>query len=360
MLSRRQFSIGLGVGAATCVLPRQSFAQGKTTMRWANASGFASPQLANGTIGMHPDLGFYAEENINLEVLNMQGSATTIQNVITNVVDFASLSPISYLPLKADNPNVDVVVPFVWLRPMHTQLYVLPDSPIKTVADLAGKTIGFINQADTSYLMARQMFKELGIDADQNVSWVSTGAGIPAAQALKNGKVDALAGADTNIAILEIAGYSFRGLPNIGLVSELFGLAWGVRRSSLEKNRKAYVGLFRGMAKSTIFANANPERATRLHYELYPEAVPTGIPLDQAVDEAQRILSARKNKWMPATGSGADSRIGGQTEDDWRKWLAFTGLSGRIKDVSSLYNTELLDEVNDFDHEAIRKMALAR
>lgn len=359
MLTRRQFSMGLALGGAASVLPQISFARERIKMRWANASGFASPQLANGTIGMHPDLGFYAEENINLEVLNMLGSATTIQNVISNVVDFASLSPISYLPLKAENPEVDLIVPFVWLRPMHTQLFVLPDSPAKAVADLAGKTIGFINQADTSYLMARQMLKELGLDPDQDVNWVSTGMGIPAAQALKNGTVDALAGADTNIAILEIAGYSFRGLPNVGLVSQLFGLAWGVRKSSLKENRQAYIGLFRGMAKSTIFAQANPKLATRLHYELYPEAVPTGVPLEQAIDEAQRILSARKDKWLPATGPGADPRIGGQTEEDWRNWLLFTGLSDKITDVSTLYTTDLLDEVNDFDHEAIRKMAIA-
>ena len=75
-------------------------------MRWANASGFASPQLANGTIGMHPKLGFYAKESIKLEVLNMAGSATTIQNLISNVVDFASLSPISYCSRRRTRTSI--------------------------------------------------------------------------------------------------------------------------------------------------------------------------------------------------------------------------------------------------------------
>lgn len=359
MLTRRQFSKGLALGAGAATLPTPGFAAGVTTMRWANASGFASPQLANGTIGMHPKLGFYAKESIKLEVLNMAGSATTIQNLISNVVDFASLSPISYLPLKAKNPNVDMIVPFVWLRPIHTQLFVLPDSPIQKVSDLAGKTIGFVNQADTSYLMARRMFSELGIDPDQKVNWISTGQGVPAGRALKDGTVQALAFADSNMAILEIAGFLGRGLPNVGLVSKLFGLAWGVRKSSLKENRKAYIGLFRGMVKSTIFAHTNPKLATRLHYELYPEAVPTGVSLDKAVDDAQRILTARKDKWLPGTGPGADTRFGGQTEEDWRNWLKFTGLTDKITDINSLYTNELLDEVNDFDHEAIKKMAMA-
>ena len=56
-----------------------------------------------------------------------------------------------------------MIVPFVWLRPIHTQLFVLPDSPIQKVSDLSGKTIGFVNQADTSYLMARRMFSEFQI-----------------------------------------------------------------------------------------------------------------------------------------------------------------------------------------------------
>jgi NitT/TauT family transport system substrate-binding protein len=357
MITRRQFTIGAstlsamlgGAAAAIAATP---------VMRWANASGFASPQLANGTIGMHPKLGFYKEEGIELEVLNMLGSATTIQNVVSKVCEFASLSPVSYLPLKAKNPKVDLTVPYVWLRPMHTQLYVLPNSPYQKVADLKGKNIGFINQSDTSYQMARQMFKELGLDVDQDVTWTSTGAGIPAAKALVDGTVDALAGADTNIALLEIAGYSYRGLPNIGLVSQLFGLAWGVRRSALEEDRKFYVGLFRGMTKSTIFAQANPELATRLHYDLYPEAVPKGVPFEQAVKEAQKVLEVRKNKWLPSSSPGGDPRFGGQTAKDWEAWLQFAGLEDQIKGTSVLYTNELLDEVNNFDQAAIKKMAL--
>jgi hypothetical protein len=85
--------------------------------------------------------------------------------------------------------------------------------------------------------------------------------------------------------------------------------------------------------------------------------LPTGVPLDRAVDEAQRILSARKDKWLPGTGPGADPRFGGQTEEDWQNWLKFTGLTGQL-DVGGLYTNELLDEVNDFDHEAIKKMAM--
>jgi NitT/TauT family transport system substrate-binding protein len=111
------------------------------------------------------------------------------------------------------------------------------------------------------------------------------------------------------------------------------------------------------MAKSTIFAHENPELATRLHYELYPEAVPKGIPFEQAVKEAQKVLEVRKDKWLPGKGPGTDPRFGGQTNSDWEAWLQFTGLEGQVKDLSSLYTNELLDEVNAFDHEAIRKMA---
>src|SRR5262249_16293708 len=97
--------------------------------------------------------------------------------------------------------------------------------------------------------------------------------------------------------------------------------------------------------------------ATRMHYELYPESVPKGVPLEQAVQEAQRVLQARKDKWLPATGPGADPRIGGQTTQDWEAWLKFTGLEGQIKDPSTLFTNDLLDEVNAFDQAAIRKMA---
>ena len=162
---------------------------------------------------------------------------------------------------------------------------------------------------------------------------------------------------DRSAATLENSKFAFRGLANVGLVSKLFGLAWGARRSALAENRKAYVGLFRAMTKTTIFTYANPERAIQLHFELYPESVPKGIPLEQAVREAQHILQARRDKWLPAKPGQGDPRFGGQTAQDWRDYAQFTGLSARLPDLSILYNTDLLAEANDFDHDAIRKMA---
>lgn len=353
MLNRRVFVTGL-TAAGTAAFHRPARAANRV-MRWANASGFASPQLANDTVGMHPKLGFYQQEGIELQLLNMQGSATTIQNVIAGNCEVASLSPVSYLPLIVENPKVDLTVPYVWLRPIHTQIFVAPNTPFQKIADLKGKTIGFVNQADTAYRMARQMFTELHIDPDQDVSWLPVGQGVPAGRALASGQIDGYAAADTVAATLENSKFAFRGLANIGLVSKLFGLGWGTRRSALKENRKAYVGLFRAMTKTTIFTYTNPERAIQLHFELYPESVPKGIPLEQAVRDAQHILQARRDKWLPAKPSQGDPRFGGQTVQDWRDWAQFTGLS--LPDPSVVYNTDLLDEVNDFDHDAIRRMA---
>ena len=340
---------------ATAAIPRRARAA-TTTIRWANASGFASPQLANDTVGMHPSLGFYAQEGIDLQVLNMQGSATTIQNVVARNCEIASLSPVSYLPLLAQNPRVDLTVPYVWLRPIHTQIFVLPTSPAKTIADLKGRTIGFINAADTANLMARRMLTDQGIDPENDITWTAVGPGIPAARALKSGQIDAYAAADTVAAQLETAGFAFRPLPNIGLVSKLFGLAWGARRSALADptERKTYAGLFRAMTKSTIFTYTNPRAATHLHFDLYPEAVPKGIPLDQAIEEAQHVLQARKEKWLPGP---ADPRFGGQTPEDWRAWAEFTQTTGKLPDPAAIYTTALLDEANAFDQDAIRKLA---
>lgn len=355
MLNRRHFTTGLA-SAALAATSGRSRAAG-ITMRWGNASGFPSPQLAYGTVGMHAKLGFYAQEGIDLEVLNLQGSALTMQSVLQGSCEFATISPISFLPLVAANPSLDLVVPYVWLRQLHTGVHVLPDSPYQKVADLRGKNIGCWNTSDTSYSMARQMVKELGFQADRDFDWTTVGLGLPAGKALHDNKVDALAYADTEVARLELAGFPMRQLPNVGTVTRLFGLGWGVRRSALKQQRKAYVGLMRGMAKSTIFTYANPELATRLHFELFPEAKPKGIDLEKAIKESQHSLNARKDKWFPAAGDTSDPRIGGQTQANWEEWLRFTQLDQKIKDASILFTNEILDEANDFDQEAIRKMA---
>ena len=350
MITRRRFT-GL-IGAAAVAAPHVAHAQALPVVRLGNAAGLIDTQVIFLTMGQHPRLNYYEEEGCRMDILNMSGVGQTIQAVASGNCDTSAISPVAFLNVYAKTPNLDIVFPYCWLRQAHWSVAVKPDSPVKSLAELKGKTVGIRNQGDTGYFGARAMFRELGIDPDKDVDWVSIGEGGPAGEAIYRGRADAMAFWDGSFARIEIAGFPLRQLPNSPGMGKLFGNCYGVRRSTFAKDRDLYVRFFRAMAKGTVFSRANPELAIRLHWEIYPESKPKGKTDKEAFDEALKVVHSRMDKWF-AGPAQPDKRMGAMSLDEWRAQVAFAGLEGQIKDVSPVFTTELIDEINKFDADAI-------
>jgi NitT/TauT family transport system substrate-binding protein len=353
MISRRTFT---GLMASAVFAPAVARGQSLAVVRLGNAAGLIDPQLIFLTMGQHPRLKYYEEEGCRMEILNMSGVGQTIQAIASGNCETSAISPVAFLNVYAKTPNIDVIFPYCWLRQAHWSVAVKPDSPVKSLSELKGKTIGIRNQGDTGYFGARAMFKELGINPDKDVEWISVGEGGPAGEAVYRGRVDAMAFWDGSFARIEIAGFPLRQLPNSPGMSKLFGNCYGVRRSDLAKNRDLYVRFFRAMAKSTVFSYANPELSIRLHWELYPESKPKGKTDKEAFDEALKVVNSRKDKWFAGPGQ-ADKRLGAMSLEEWEAQVAFAGLEGQVKDVKPIFTTDLIDEINKFDAAAIAAKA---
>src|SRR5262245_29354726 len=354
MITRRRFTALAGAAATTLVAaPQVTRGQSLPVVRLGNAAGIIDTQVIFLTMGQHPRLKFYEQEGCRMEILNLSGVGQSIQAIASGNCDTSAVSPIGFLGVYAKNPSLDIVFPYCWLRQPHWSVAVKPDSPIKSLAELRGKTVGIRNQGDTGYFGARAMFKELGIDPDKDVDWVSIGEGGPAGDAIHRGRVDAMAFWDGSFARIELAGYPLRQLPNSPGMSKLFGNCYGVRRSTFAQNRDLYVRFFRAMAKGTVFAHANPELAIRLHWELYPESKPKGKTDKDAFDEALKVVHSRMDKWFAGSWQ-ADKRLGAMNLEEWQAQVAFAGQEGQIKDIAPVFTTELIDDINKFDAEAIR------
>jgi NitT/TauT family transport system substrate-binding protein len=355
MITRRRFNAFAASGALAVAAPQVARGQSLPVIRLGNAAGIIDTQVIFLTMGQHPRLKFYEEEGCRMEILNLSGVGQSIQAIASNNCDTSAVSPVGFLGVYAKNPGIDIVFPYCWLRQPHWSVAVKPDSPIKSLAELKGKAIGIRNQGDTGYLGARAMFKELGIDPDKDVEWIAVGEGGPAGQAVHSGRVAAMAFWDGSFARIEIAGFPLRHLPNTPGMQKLFGNAYGIRRSELAKNRDLYARFFRAMAKGTVFSYANPDLAIRLHWEIYPESKPKGKTDQEAFAEAKKVVESRKDKWFPL--AGADPRLGAMSKEEWDAQVAFAGLEGQVKDVSTVFTTDLLDEINKFDRKAIEDKA---
>jgi transcriptional regulator with AAA-type ATPase domain len=70
------------------------------------------------------------------------------------------------LAAQAEGRTLPVVIPCVYLRGMIHRVSVQPDSPIKTMADLKGKTIGVPTLAAGQVPYLKEIAKAVGIDPD--------------------------------------------------------------------------------------------------------------------------------------------------------------------------------------------------
>lgn len=358
MLTRRAFGL-LVPSSALLLAPPASRAAGPATVHFANGSGFNDTQMIYLTAGMSRKLGYYAEEGEAVEMLDMSGNAANEQAVLTGVCDVGSFSVVGgAMNVIAEHPSVDLIVVYCWLRKPFWVMAVKEDSPFQSIRDLKGKTIGMRNAGDTGYVGGRHLLEDFGIDPDRDVSWIAVGEPGPAGLALTRGTVDALAYLDTGCVRMELEGIKLRFLPLSARVKNMPGAYFAVRKPALEKERDFFVRFFRGLAMSTLFAYTNPDVAIKLHWALYPETKPRDLSDAEAMKEARAVLDIRRVNWVPAPGD-PDQRIGGMSKAEFAAEVAYMGLATKIPDVSPYFTTDLLDDANKFDHQAIINQAKA-
>ena len=161
--------------------------------------------------------GFFAEEGIEVNVIEPPSVADPIKLLVTNKVDFA----ISYVPamFSARDKGIPVKAIAALQRNLSAAMFWLPDTPITKVADLKGKTIGLTAKLDErAYLKALLATANLTLN---DVTIVDPGFG--STRLLLDKKIDATHGVVTNPASMAGVGgpktlssfkYRDHGVPN--------------------------------------------------------------------------------------------------------------------------------------------------
>ena len=360
MLNRRNFGLGLGALGLAGTLP--AFAQNLRIMKVANTAAVNDPQQCFVTSGQHPKLNFYKPGGVDVEYVNMSSMTQALQSLRGGHVDFGPAVPGILLPAMAKDPGLDLVSVYKWLPRNANVIVVKPGSPIKTAADLVGKRIGVRSQGDTGIVITKIMLAELGLK-DDKCEYIAIGDGAPAGAAIDNDRVDAMVTFDTAAARVELVGTKLRYVPITPKFAQV-GSGWiCVPRKLLKEERKALVALFRGIAKSTLFAHANLDVAIDMHWAVYPESRPKGRSEEEARKELNFILKDRKESWMRRPDD-PDQRIGASSLAEWKANIDMTAetsknpkLAEELGDPNRLFSNELIDDVNAFDKQAVIQMA---
>jgi NitT/TauT family transport system substrate-binding protein len=277
-------------------------------------------------------------------------------------VEFATTAPYHIIPAYADHPDLKLVSAYTWMPRVHTETAVLPDSPIKSLQELKGKTIGIRATGDSGYFFLQGAFAQMGIDPKKDVEWLAVGAGGPAGRALKNRDVAALAIWDVELFRIGVAtGIQLRTLPNPPVAKTIFGNTYLVNREAFAPRKEFYGKMYRSIAKGQIFCALNPRASVLLHWDLYPESKLKGKTDEQQLEEMIKLLAVRRDKWFPQPDS-KDQRMGSTTLDQWKSAANFIAgfeprIKGKVPDLSTMYTLEVLDEANNFDRKKFEEFA---
>lgn len=300
-------------------------------------------------------LGFWEEEGLNVQVNPTSGSTQATQLIAAGTSHFtmATVEPL----IVAKQQGADVLAVYNHTRePIYT-IAVTSDSDIDELTDLKGTTIGVSSLSSGAVPFAKAMLNGVGLDPEQDASWLPIGLGAQSVNAIENDQVDAIAFWDWAYAIMENSGLEFRHFTTPE-TQALLSLAIVANRDFVESNPELTAKFARGIAKAALFTITNPEAAVRIHWERYPDSKPTDVPEDQALREAVHVLEARLQKYKIAERE--DPRFGAFRESEWeatQNFLFDNDVVSEKLDVSEYYTNEFIDTINDFDQEAIIEQA---
>jgi ABC-type nitrate/sulfonate/bicarbonate transport system substrate-binding protein len=137
-----------------------------------------------------PDLG----KTYNIEWTQFQGTSPMTQALAAGALDCATQGVLS-LANGVVNGGLKayIVAQHVYEKPGGFSVYwaVKDDSPIKTVADLKGKTVGISVLGGGTYAPFAIILKKAGIDPEKDIKLVETGFAV-SEDALRQGRVDAV------------------------------------------------------------------------------------------------------------------------------------------------------------------------
>jgi NitT/TauT family transport system substrate-binding protein len=139
--------------------------------------------------GVARDQDFFKASGVAVDaIISSNGGGTSVRNMMASGLPFAEVA--TSAGVAAVEAGLDVI--FVYSANNNTAdmaWVVLPPSPIKTIADLKGRKVGFTNPRSTTEMLVRMSLHAAGIDKE--VGYISTG-GVAAGWAiLDQGAIDA-------------------------------------------------------------------------------------------------------------------------------------------------------------------------
>jgi NitT/TauT family transport system substrate-binding protein len=300
-------------------------------------------------------LGYWKEEGLDVTVTSVEGSVAGMQQLAAGNINIVSLGPEEIVIGR--EKGVKIKGFYVQARETIFRVVVPSDSPIQTVAQLKGKTVGVPSLASGSVPFAKALAASEGVDPEKDLQFLAVGVGSPGALALRQKKVDALGVWDTLQASLENSGLALRRLDS-PMIHEMLGQTLATSEQFMAEHPDALVGFARGIAKATVFGLANPEAAVRVHWKAYPQTRPQSGDEAKLLRDAMNVFKSRFE--LQRADNRPDKRFGAASIAQWEKLKSIYKEQKLIQgtaNAADMYTDKLIDQINRFDQPAIVRQA---
>lgn len=303
------------------------------------------------------EMGYYREAGVDPELITCCGSTDVAKQIAAGQADIGAPSPEP--AIIGRQPEVGMKVHFIYTayRENIYQLAVPEGSPITSIAELRGKTVGVVNLGSGAVPAGKALIKNAGLDPDRDVRFVPIGEGLQAATAIKQKRVDALSLWDAMYAEVTNFDVKLHYLDNAPIAKyPSNGLL--VRDDDLGPKAKAFGAFGRALAKGTLFTLENPEAAVRIMWKRFPELRPSNKTEAEALADGLRIVRSRFHVWT--IDNRTTKKWGYNEPNEYRAFIDFMQQQGLVKvkvPVDDLVTNKLVDDFNNFDARKVREQA---
>lgn len=289
--------------------------------------------------------GFYRAEHLDVASQYAGNAAIAAQLVAAGKADICSLN---IVPILAGYEKGLHLTAFFSRDPHYLSvLAVLDASPIRTLADFKGATLGEYSVGSAAELAADSELSGAGLNRS-DYTYIPIGSGAQAITALTSGKVTGVAFPYPELVNYQVVGnLRFRYFWH-PILKDIPNDAYTATPATIAAKAGALARFARANVEAAILVRVNPRLAARYFLE------GTGARVTAAALEREEHVLVLLRDQLPA-GDPASMKIGGLpllAMDVFTRWSAANGLTKQVVPVEAVVTGRFIAYANDFDHKA--------
>jgi NitT/TauT family transport system substrate-binding protein len=301
-------------------------------------------------------MGWYKDAGLDVVIQDAPTTGQVIQLVLAGKAQFGMVTPDAML-LTAQSEPLAMKYVYAMARKQIWAAAVLPGSPVKTFADLKGKTVGYPSESPAIFAFVDARMHDDGA-SQSDTRTIATGYGVTSMEALKSGKIAAFIAWPGLFASFQNAGYKLTILPDAAWQTGYYGIGQAATTGFIAQHPDIVAKIGRGIAMSALVLKYHPEQMVKAYWKAYPARAPLpGDDEDLAMRKELNILRATAAQMrideLPATFAW-----GSQDDTVWQRHmdnLLTIGLAKKRLDPKDFYTNQFAAQYNDFDHAPLIK-----